>query len=151
MADFEVRGANQLEEVARRLKAAGAGDLRKELLAGIRAANKPVIAEIRASARENLPKSGGLAALIASSSYGTRTRTSGNSVGVQIRGTSRSVKGLRALNAGRLRHPVFGNRSTWVEQSVTPGFFSKPIEKSKEELRHGIETVLADIAKRIER
>jgi hypothetical protein len=165
--------ARQLDEIAKRLKAAGDRDLKNELLAGIRKTTKPEIPKIRDSAREKLPKRGGLAELIATSKIGTRTRLTGNSVGVQIRGTGKHD--LKELNAGRLHHPVFvKNRSgllhrktgrgktgnalggtdrkdwKWVTQKVPSGFFDEPIQKDKPELQRGIESVLSAIAKKIE-
>lgn len=149
--DFRVTGADDLERLGRRLKATGSGDLRKELLAGIRKTNKPTIAAIRAGTSSKLPNGGGMAAIAAKTKIGTRTRLSGQRVGVEIRGTSRQIKGLRALNAGRLRHPVWGNREVWVEQAVEPGFFSEPIEKDEPRIRRGIQEAMADIARKVER
>jgi hypothetical protein len=146
-----VTGVGELDAVARRLKAAGRGDLRKELLKGIRAQGKPAIADVKRSARATLPTRGGFADLVARSSYGMRTRLSGDKMGVSIVGTGRSVKSLRAINAGRLRHPVWGNRDVWVEQHIEPGFFDGPIEKRADDIRRGIQKVLADIANKVER
>jgi hypothetical protein len=145
------QGARDLETVAKRLKATGRGDLRKQLLAGIRKEGKETVKDIKRSAAESLPHRGGLAELVSRSSYGVRTRLSGNGVGVRIQGTSRSVKSLRALNAGRLRHPVYGNRKVWAEQHVEPGWFDKPIERDAPQIRRGIDRVLSDTAAKIER
>lgn len=150
MASIE-DGARDLELVARRLKETGRGDLRKELLAGIRKEGKETVKDIKRSAADVLPHRGGLAALVSRSSFGVRTRLSGGGVGVRIQGTSRSVKSLRALNAGRLRHPVYGNRQVWVEQQVEPGWFDKPVERDADNIRRGIDRVLHDVARRIER
>ena len=145
------QGARELETVARRMKAVGRGDLRKELLKGIRVAAKPAVQDVKASARANLPRRGGLADQVARSSFGVRTRLTGNSAGVRIAGTSRSVKSLRAINEGRLRHPVFGNRKVWREQRLEPGFFTDPIEKRAPEIRRGIQQVMTKIANDVER
>jgi len=154
-ADFYVSkaGADQLASVGRRLKAAGdeGKGLRKELLAEIRKAGKPTIQEIRARAREILPHSGGLADRVASAAFGVRTRLAGNRVGVEIKGTGRSVKNLRAINAGRLRKPVFGNRQVWAEQSVEPGFFDEPIEANVPVIRQHIKEAMQATARKIER
>lgn len=146
-----VEGAHELEAIAKRLKAVGRGDLRKELLAGIRKEGKPAVAAVRASARARLPQRGGLAEIVGRSSFRVRTRLTGNQAGVQITGTGRSVKGLRSINAGRLRHPVFGQRDAWAEQVVAKGFFDEPIEDRADNIRRGINKVLADIAKKVER
>src|SRR6266540_2194860 len=120
-------GARQLEALAKRLKAAGAGELRKELLRGIRESNKATIRKIRTNAASTLPQRGGLAAKVAKSKIATRTRTSGASVGVEIKGTDKSVN-LSRLNEGKLRHPVFGNKKVWKKQSVKSGWFDDPIK-----------------------
>ena len=36
---------------------------------------------------------------------------------------------LKALNRGRLRHPLFGNRKHWYEQSIPPGMWDDAILK----------------------
>ena len=36
---------------------------------------------------------------------------------------------LKALNRGRLRHPLFGNRKHWYEQSIPPGMWDDAIGK----------------------
>jgi hypothetical protein len=147
--DASVRGANELEAIGRRFKAAGAKGLRKELLAGIRKTNKPTISAIRANALATLPRRGGLAAEVAGSRIGTRSRLSGNRVGVEIRGVGRI--GLTTLNRGRLRHPVYGNRGTWVQQQVPAGWFTDPIEKDMPRIREGIEDAMKTVARKIER
>lgn len=147
--DASVRGANELEALGRRFKEAGAKDLRKELLAGIRKTNKPTISAIRASARAELPHGGGLAEIVASSRIGTRTKLSGSRVGVEIKGVGKV--GLAGLNRGRLRHPVYGNRKVWVSQQVPAGWFSDPIEKDMPRIRAGIEDAMQDVARKIER
>jgi hypothetical protein len=151
-----VKGAEELEALARRLKAAGGTELRKELLRGIRNSSKGTIEKIRASARSELPSSGGLAALVAGSKIAARTRTSGASAGITIVGTGKNVRSLRSLNEGKLRHPVFAraeNRKhwAWVSQSVRPHWFDKPVEDDLPHIRTAVEKVMSDVARKIER
>lgn len=146
MTDFKITGADDLETLARRLKAAGGNELRKELLRGIRETNKSTIAEIRKSAQENLPRRGGLADLVAKGSIGTRTSPTAASAGVSI-----TRKRGRGLNEGRLRHPLFGNRGHWFQQPVAKGWFDRPIEKDAPEIRAGLERVMRDVAAKITR
>lgn len=141
-------GAQQLAAVAARLKAAGAGGLRKELLATIRRSARAAIPDVRESAASTLPSGGGLADLIAKSKIGVRTRLTG-SIGVQIRGDS--PHSLRSLNRGRLRHPVFGNREAWVTQQVKPGWFTDPLQKRAPAIQRDIRQAMSDIARRIEK
>lgn len=149
--DVELHGAEDLAKVARALKAAGDRDLRKELLRGFRMGAKPTIKDVRASALSTLPHRGGLATYVAKASIGVRTRLSGskgNEVGVQIK--AKKGRGLAAMNAGKFRHPVFG-RKEFVTQKVTPGWFSKPIEKNADQIRSSLERVMAEVANKIER
>lgn len=144
-----VTGAARLEGIAREFKEAGRGDLRKDLLRGIRETNKPTIAKIRANARATLPSRGGLAAIVATSKIGTRSRLSGASVGVEIKATTNRVT-LEGLDRGRLRHPVFATKA-WVGQAVNPGFFSDPIKGDLDNIRRGIDRVMEQTANEIER
>lgn len=140
-------GANELAKVGKALKAAGDGDLRKELLAGIRGEVKKMIPDVQASARSSLPKSGGLADRVASQKWAARSSLASGKVSLVGSG----MKALRDIDAGRLRHPVFGNRSTWVQQRVAPGFFTKPLEDNLPAVRTEIEKVMRGIAARVER
>lgn len=151
-----VKGAEQLEALGRRLKAAGGNNLRKELLRGIRESNKGTVKRIRESAARELPRGGGLADLVSRSQIGTRTRLSGRGAGVTITGTGKSVKNLRRINEGKLRHPVFAraeNRKhwAWVDQAVRPHWFDKPVEDDLPEIRTSVERVMKDVARRIEK
>lgn len=147
MSDFEIRGSAELTALARRLKDAGNGDLRKQLLAAIRAAGKKAIPEIRKAAQETLPKGGGLAARVASQPYAVRTSLALSGAKVSVVG--RGMKELSDINAGKLRHPVYGDTSTWVQQSVTPGFFSKTMTNRGPAIQGEIEKALGDIARKI--
>lgn len=96
------QAARELALLGRRLKAADK-DLRKGFLREIRQEGKPAIEDVRDGVAAYLPSSGGLADRVARQSYGVRTRLSGNSAGVRITGTGRSVRGLRAIDAGTVR------------------------------------------------
>lgn len=148
MAD-SVTGADDLTRVAKALKDIGDGELRKRTLAGIRLEGKPAVAAAKANALDTLPGGGGLAALVAKSPIGVRTRLSATSASVSFKvGGKREVE---AMNRGRLRKPLFGNEKFWFTQSITPGWFSDPMEDHAPEFRRGIERVLTDIKTEIER
>jgi hypothetical protein len=148
VADAQVTGADDLERLARRLRAAAAGELRKDLLRGIRTAAKPMVANVRDSAGR-LPHRGGLAARIAAEKYAVRTRLTGENAGVRI--SSNGRRGLREINKGLVRHPVHGNRHAWVTQRVEPGFFTDPLEHDVGTVRIALHRVMTDVAQRIER
>jgi len=149
MASVEA-GSRQLHNLARLLKESGDRELRKELLRGIRDSNKGTIRKVRANAEATLPKRGGLAAKVARSKIATRSRVSGTNIGVKIRGTDPRVN-LNRLDDGKLRHPVFGNRRNWAEQSVPRGWFSEPIRDDLPRILRDIHQVVAEVADKIQR
>lgn len=147
MSDFEVRGSKDMATVARRLKEAGRTDLRKELLAGVRAAGSKAIPDIRNAARANLPRGGGLADLVASQPYSVRTSLALSGAKVSIVG--RGMKELRDIDQGRLRHPVYGDRSNWSAQRVTPGFVSVTMAAQAGAIRDEVEGAMDKVAREI--
>ena len=144
MVELVIKGAEDLEKLARALKQVGDGALRRELLRTIRSATKPIVQAVKDSARETLPSSGGFAALIAKSRVSSLTRLSGKQVGVRIKATNQ--RNIRALNSGRLRHPLFGNKDHWYTQTVPAGWFTKPIEAMADGIRVEVSRDLAAFA-----
>jgi len=77
-------------------------------------------------------------------------RRSGKDAGVLIRTSASKLpadqKALpRAMNRGRWRHPFFGNREFWIEQTVTPkGWFSDTAKKNHPQLSRAIESAVDD-------
>lgn len=147
--DLAISGAERLRAVGKALKDAGGGDLRRELLARIRAANKDAIDKTRENARATLPSRGGLAARVAASQMASRTRLSGNSVGVRVE--AKNAYGIAEIDQGILRHPLFGNRGTWFRQLVTPKWFTGPMEDSAPATRDAIEQAMSDVVARLDR
>lgn len=143
------QAAEELALLGRRLKAADKS-LRKGLLRETRAEGKPTVEAIKRGTGDYVGGSGGLAARLAKQSYGVRTRLSGKSVGIRIQGTGRSVRALAAIDAGTVRHPVFGT-SAWVSQSVRPGFFTEPIEDDLPRYRKAVERAIEKTASEITR
>lgn len=147
MRSTGLEGADQLAELGRRFKVAGNGDLRKELLAGIRTAVKRMIPAVQQGAEDRLPRAGGLAASVAGQKFMARTSLASGKVSL----TGSGMKSLTDIDKGKVRHPVFGNRSVWKQQSVTPGFFSGPIESHLPEVRAEVEHVVASVVKKLEK
>ena len=91
----------------------------------------------------------GLRAAVARSVQVQR-RTSGSTAGVRIKANAGSMPAdQRTLPAymdqGSWRHPVLGNRSAWVTQTVTPsGWFTKTAATSGGKVRAQIMDVTAD-------
>lgn len=147
--DAKITGAQQLARLARDLKIAGRNDLRREMLRGLRQAARPAAAAIRESAREKLPKRGGLADLIAEQTHITvRSRTSANRAGVFVITTD--PHDIGRMNRGILRHPVFGNRDVWVGQAITPGWWTDPLLALEPNVQREMAKVLNDVARKLE-
>lgn len=150
MDDFEVRGADEFLRLSKALKQAGRTDLRKELNNGLKRAARPLIPKVRAEALRRLPQSGGLAARVAKSPIRVQVRTGSKNAGVRIV-VPGSAKGARSANQGFIRHPVFGNRNVWVEQSVRAGWFDDPLKASAPEVRPELERALENVAEQVVR
>lgn len=147
MGDLTVTGANDLAVVSAKMKRLGEGQLRREMLAGIRKAAKPLVLAARESALANLPQAGGLNEVIAASKFAIRTRTSGASLGVRVIGASRHALGP-IDEQGIVRHPVFRNRKVWAVTHVKPGWFTIAMKEHADEPRRGVIRVIDDIARR---
>jgi hypothetical protein len=146
--DFSVRGADEFLKLSKALKHAGNGPLRKELTASIKRTAKPLIADTRAEALRRLPQRGGLAKQVAREPQRIQVRTGAKTAGVRVV-VGKRQGGARGANAGRLRHPVFGNRDVWVNQSVPPGWFDKPLKAGAPKVRRGLEQTLEEIAQKV--
>jgi hypothetical protein len=148
MADL----ASELEAIAFRLRRAGDEDLARELTRAMRDAVDPVPGKIRAGLNSHLP--GRYAGTLnADLDIKTIARNSGGadadaavSVYAQNSGPSRA---LRKLDAGILRHPLFGNREHWYNQelqSVRPGWFTSPCEDAAPQVAAGLERALGNVS-----
>ena len=144
-----VDAATELEALAFRLRRAGDGELLQAVTKAMRDGVVPVQAEIRAGLVPHLPNRYA-AVLDADVRIGTSVRTAGSDPGVSVTGQSGRARKLRDLDAGRLTHPLFGERSgrwyTQEEPSVQPGWFIGPAEAAGPRVRAGIERALADVA-----
>jgi hypothetical protein len=85
----------------------------RELRKDIRKSVVPIRAAVRERALEILPSSGGLNAWVARSRITGVVLTGANSAGIKIRGTRNLItgkSGLKSIDAGAVRHPVYSNR-----------------------------------------
>jgi len=148
--ELVVTGGERVAEVAARLKAAGNGGLRRQLAREMRVGARPLVAVARAEARDSLPRRGGLAETVAGGRFAISVRTTAAAAAVSVVGKSRFD--LRAMNRGRLRHPVYGDRSRWVSQSITPHWFDgPPMQEAAQRLRPVLLKAIDDVAREVER
>lgn len=141
-------------EIRARLKAAGHGGLTRELSKSLKVAGEQIRVAEQTAARQ-LPAHGvkhtGLRESIAEA---TAVRVSGSNTnpGVTVY-VKRSAGRLgRATNLAKgWRHPVYGNRNTWVRQVMSPGWWGRAarplLPKAQEEVRQALDRVAAKIAK----
>jgi hypothetical protein len=141
-----VEGAEQLAALSARLKAAGAVDLRRELYKALNRATKPAKQAAKREALSRLPHRGGLNQLVASSRLSTRTRA-GRNPGVTI--VAKGSSNISRIDKGKVRHPVYGNRNTWVTQSVPEGWFTDPMRDNADNVRDELENAVQDVAHRL--
>jgi hypothetical protein len=142
---IKVRNTRQFTELARRLQTADR-ELRSELYRGINRATKPLKENVRKSARDRLPRSGGLGRRVAASKIVTKRRMSGKNAGVRIVGTSGYDIG--SINRGRVRHLTYGHLP-WSDQAVKPGFWTDPLMAGRPEVRREIQMVMDGMKKKL--
>lgn len=78
--------------------------------------------------------------------------TAGRNPKVTITARTKAGKSidLKALDAGNVRHPIFGNRRKWVSQTVTPNTFSDGVESNldgvRDEILRALDAMTAKLA-----
>lgn len=139
----------QFSAVAEALGDAGK-DLKKELRKGLNKAVKP----LGVKAKQNIPRyvpSGYAPVLQRAFRASTSVRLSGNpkvTLTGQAKG-KRKKREVRAIDAGILRHPVFGNRDAWVAQKIRKGFWSDPVREAGPAVKAEAITVIQDMHRTI--
>jgi hypothetical protein len=144
-----VEAASELESIARHLRRAGELDLVRELNAAMRRGVQPVPQAIRAGLKPKLPDRYA-ETLDADLALGISVRTSDRNPGVSVTAKARAkTRKLKYLDAGRLTHPVFGDREVWRTQelpSVQPHWFTGPVTDAAPRIRGELERALEDVA-----
>lgn len=141
--DFGIRGSKSLQLLAKRLKETDR-PMRNQLLRRVRQAAQEAIPDVQQAARDKLPHAGGLADRVAGQTWRVRASYAGR--GAQVRIVGLGMKELTDIDSGRLRHPVFGNRKVWKQQSVEPGFFSETLQNRAPAIRAEVIRAANDVA-----
>lgn len=139
-----VDGTAQFRELARKLKQAADKDLPDEMYSTVRDAMTPLQDQIRLSAVAVLPRRGGLGALIAQSPISISKRPGG----ISLKGSS--GHDIAALDRGRARHPLFGDKTHWYIQPVPAGWWSTPTERSKPSIQAAVEQAMENVKRKLE-
>lgn len=134
----QVRG-DIASEVAK-LRRASRRKLRAKVRKVLMAETKTARSAIKKGAREGLPGRGGLnkwaavTPVVSSSFDGPTARVS-----IVMK---KSGHDLAALDAGEVRHPLYGNRGTWIKQSIRPGFFTDAIARESDDMARRVADAL---------
>lgn len=133
------KGITELQNLARDLKEAGSKEFRKEFRDAGKRIGVPVGQAMKESAVSELPHHGGLGTWVAARMVTTvQVRLAGANIGVRFKSRRRGVKGLSdlaALNNGRARHPLFGDKSHWYVTPVKAGWIGKALDPMADDIR----------------
>ena len=143
MADLAA-GAEQFAALARRLKAAGEVELRRELYAAISDAAQPVARRVSAFAYLAPYMPDRYAGVLSEDMKVSVSRITGRNPAVRLvaQGRRKNRK-LTRVNDGFLAHPLFGNREHWFTQGapsggMRPGFFTDEAQAAAPGIRDKI-------------
>jgi hypothetical protein len=129
--EIEIDGAKGIATVASAVRSLGADrKIVTEMAKEIRAAVPPIRTAVRANAIAYLPGRNGLGPWVAKGSVTARIKRGANDASVTIVDGRNSTGGrtdMKAINAGKVRHPAWGNKKAWSMQTVRPGFFTNAI------------------------
>lgn len=149
MADFEIRGGEDVAALVKRINQHGdAKAIKREMFAGINRATKEVRADMKQAPAKVLPGAYGAAV---SKDFTARTSAKGGAfAGVTIWTKAKNRDLLRMNRDGRLRHMLFGDRRFWWSQSVPREFLDDAFDASRPEVQRGVVNAMEDIARKIE-
>jgi hypothetical protein len=150
-----VTGTDKLITLSRRLKEAGRKDLQKELTKGISASLNPLRRDLRESARNNLPKKGGLNENVAKLRFTVSRRDTPKGGGIRL--IAKNAYQIRRMDEpGVVRHPVFkrkgeeGRNQVWEDQKIRPGWATNPFLKQAAPIRQDVEQAMDRVIKKID-
>lgn len=136
----------QIEDIEAKLHRAARGDAMRGIRKAITRETLASRKRIRAAALGTLPHKGGLnkwAAVLPS----VIVRSEKTALSVKIR-MQRGHHDFKSLDAGRIRHPLFGKRKKgdWFNQTIPSGFFTKEIDMMGPQLREAVSQAIKDYA-----
>ena len=153
------RSAKPLRELAQKSAAdtlpSSGGQIRKRRLVttGVKVVQGKAYKARRHRTVAGYKRGDSVADRVAASSFRVATRSGSNpSVRLVAREKGGKSVDLSSLDAGRLRHPVYGNRRVWVQQPVPQGWWTKAVTGSdalsavRTEMLDVIETVAKQLA-----
>ncbi|MDG9717399.1 hypothetical protein [Streptomyces sp. DH24] len=170
MQSVRVVGTGQLLELSARLRRAGHENIRQSYLRRIRRAAEPLRADLQNAVHSQPLQSTGRGAGKRGGPSPT-TRPFRESIARAIRLSVRTTGNpgakvwldkallppdipIGAVNQmndlGRLRHPVFGNKKRWANQSAQRDFWNKTIRAHQPRITREVERIVDDVRRRLE-
>lgn len=149
--EVSIDGAATLHRVAAQMRAQGNKDLSKGMSAALSRATNPVRVSIDREAAAAMP-SGYVALLAGSLRHRTSRRASGNRAQVILTTFADGKKErreIRSLEAGALRHPLFGRKKRWYVTHIRPGFHKRGTENAMDDARDAMLQVVRDYAAKL--
>ncbi|MET7475061.1 hypothetical protein ABZT17_11970 [Streptomyces sp. NPDC005648] len=166
--NVRVIGTGQLLELSARLRRAGHENIRQSFQRRIRRAAEPLRNDLQDTIRRldirsqgrGTGKRGGptlttrpMRATIAEA-IRISVRTTGDPGARVWVDKGRLPPDLRrmpdVINTGRIRHPVFGNRRRWAQQSANPGWWDKTVRGHTDRITREVERVADDVRRHLE-
>lgn len=162
-----ITGRAELRRLAAQIKATGGKGLGRELAAALQEAGKPVAESVRRSAIATMPDRGGYRADISRSlKFRTTMRASARSAALTLTTYADGTKerrDIRALDAGRLRHPVYGRSrrikrgrragtaqpNPWAVTAIRAGLHRRGTDGAADEAAKAVGKVLDDFKARL--
>ncbi|MFD7774258.1 hypothetical protein [Streptomyces sp. NPDC059753] len=167
--DVRILGTGQLLDLQRKLRSAGHENLRSNMQRRIRRAAEPLRDDLQDSIRHlAITSAGRKAGKRGGPSPTTRPLrgTIAESIRISVRTTGDPgakvwvdrgrlpndiTNGLvKQLDDGRVRHPVFGNKSRWAQQNAPAGWWDKTIRQHRPRMEREVARVVDDVRRRIE-
>jgi hypothetical protein len=136
-------GAAELRYVARLVERQRVRGLKTELSRAHREAFAPLQPAVKAQAAATLPS--GYAPTMSRSVKVSARRSGLTTYAIVFARGRAEERDVRRVNAGELRHPLFGLRGHWFATGVAPGFVDRPVA----DLGEAIATKSLDALERI--
>ncbi|MEU2315666.1 hypothetical protein [Streptomyces albidoflavus] len=164
----QILGTGQLLELQRRLRAAGNENIRASMQRRVRRAAEPLRDALQDSIRQtDLTSAGRGSGRRGGPSPTTRPlrATIAGAIRISVRNTGagagarvwvdkdalpRDLRGMpAAINTGRVRHPVFGNRRRWAQQNASPLWWDRTVRAHTPRMTREVERVVDDVRRRL--
>lgn len=166
MEDARITGTGTLLELQRKLRAAGHENIRQSMQRRIRHAGEPLRDDLRDAITGLSISSQGGSGRGGGPSPTTRPlrRTIAAAIRISVRTTGNP--GARVwidkallppdlwempgvINRGKIRHPVYGNKSKWVNQTATPLWWDKTVISHRPRIEREVARVLDDVRQKL--